>query len=166
MNKKIKLLIVGHGRHGKDTMAEILNKHFKFEFMSSSMAASKIFLFDALKEKYGYKTFKECYEDRSNKRDEWYELITKYNSEDRNRLAKKILEECDCYVGMRNPDELLQAKETKLFDLIVWVDASERLPLEPASSMGITKDMADVIIDNNSTLEQFVERVTNLRKLS
>ena len=43
--KNKKLLIVGHGRHGKDTMAEILNEHFKFEFMSSSMSAAKIFIF-------------------------------------------------------------------------------------------------------------------------
>ena len=54
MGKKI--LILAHMRHGKDTFAEILNKHFEFDFKSSSQAAADIFLYDELKDKYGYKT--------------------------------------------------------------------------------------------------------------
>lgn len=163
MNKKI--LIIGHGRHGKDTVAEILAEHFDFSFMSSSMAAAKIFIFDKLKSKYSYKTFEECYEDRANHREEWYNLITDYNIKDRTRLAKSILEECDCYVGMRNPDELEESKKQEIFDLIIWVDASERLPEESKASMGVTKDMADLIIDNNKTVEQLTSKVIKLGKL-
>lgn len=162
---KKKILIVGHGRHGKDTMAEILAENFDFTFMSSSMAAAKIFIFDKLKEKYNYQTFEECYEDRANHRDEWYDLITNYNLNDRTRLAKSILQDCDCYVGMRNPEELKESDAQHIFDIKIWVDASERLPSEPTSSMGITKDMCDIIITNNTTKEDFEKKVTTFGKL-
>lgn len=165
MIKKPKLLIVGHARHGKDTMAEILNENFEFSFMSSSQAASDIFIFDALKDSHGYTTPEECFEDRINHRAEWYDLITEYNSKDKARLAKEILKQADCYVGMRNPDEIAECKKQGIFDLIVWVDASKRLPLEPESSMKITQDEADIIIDNNSSLEKFKERVMNFGNL-
>lgn len=63
-----KILILGHARHGKDTLAEILNKEYGMTFMSSSQAANEIFLFDELKNKYGYKTKEESFNDRVNHR--------------------------------------------------------------------------------------------------
>ena len=95
---KNKVLIIGHARHGKDSMAEILNKEFGLKFESSSQSAANIFLYDMLKDKYGYKTPEECFEDRVNHRQEWYEAIVEYNKDDRAKLAKGILERSDCYV--------------------------------------------------------------------
>jgi len=157
MNKKI--LILAHARWGKDTFAEILNKHFEFNFKSSSQAAADIFLYDELKDKYNYETPEECFEDRMNHRPEWYEAICNYNKDDRARLAKGILEGADCYVGMRDRDEIEECMKQKLFDYIVWVDASERLPEEPKESFNIDKSCAHTIIPNNGTLEEFEERV-------
>jgi len=159
-----KLLIIGNMRHGKDTMAEILRDEIGLKFMSSSQAAADIFIYDTLKDKYGYKTPEECFEDRMNRRAEWYHLICDYNKEDRTRLAKEILSKTDCYVGMRDRDEIRACIDNKVFDLIVWVDASERLPEEDASSFNIDKSCADVIIDNNGTQEQFKERVIRFGK--
>lgn len=98
----MKLLIIGHKRHGKDTLAEIFRDNFGMTFNSSSNAAAEIFIYDALKNKYGYKSFKECFYDRMNKRAEWYDLICEYNVKDKARLAKDILKDNDCYVGMRD----------------------------------------------------------------
>lgn len=159
--KNKKILIIGPMRWGKDSMAEILNKHFDFTFESSSMAASKIFIYDALKEKYEYVSPEECFSDRVNHRAEWYNLICDYNKEDKARLAKSILKNSDCYVGMRDRAEIDECLRQNLFDLIVWVDASERLPLEDPSSFNIDKSYADIIIDNNGTLEEFERRVLN-----
>ncbi len=64
------ILIIGHGRHGKDTLAELIQVYTGFTFKSSSESAAEIFIYDALKEKYGYKSFIECYEDRHNHRAE------------------------------------------------------------------------------------------------
>jgi dephospho-CoA kinase len=160
-----KLLIIGSARWGKDTLAELLNEHFGLKFKSSSLAAAEIFLYDALKDKYGYQTPEECFEDRMNHRPEWYEMICDYNKDDRARLAKGILEHADCYVGMRDRDEILECIRQGLFDLIVWVDASKRLPLESSDSFNIDSSCADVIIENNGTYEEFVEKVIRFGKI-
>ena len=154
-----KLLIVGNGRHGKDSMAEILQEHFGLTFMSSSQAAADIFIYDELKEKYGYKTSEECFEDRSNHRTEWYEMICDYNKDDKARLAKDILKLTDCYVGMRDSGEIAECIKQGLFYRVVWVDASERLPLEPKESFNIKEDDADEFITNNGSLEEFTAKV-------
>lgn len=154
-----KLLIVGHMRHGKDSMAELLEEHFGLTFMSSSQAAADIFIYDALKDKYGYQTPEECFIDRMNHRAEWYNMICDYNKDDKAALAKEILKRTDCYVGMRDSAEIKECIKQGLFDLVIWVDASKRLPLEPKDSFNIEKSDADIIIENNGTYEEFVEKV-------
>jgi len=62
-------------------------------------------------------------------------------------LAEQILEGHDIYTGMRSRDEL--SRSHGLFDLVVWVDASRRLPPEPGGSTELSTDDADWIIDNN-----------------
>jgi hypothetical protein len=160
-----KLLIIGSARWGKDSMAEILADNFGLKFKSSSQAAADIFIYDELKEKYDYKTSEECFEDRVNHRAEWYNMICGYNINDKAKLAKGILEITDCYVGMRDRCEISECINQGIFDLIIWVDASERLPLEDSSSFNIDKSCADVILDNNGTYEQFVDRVIRFGKV-
>lgn len=159
-----KLLIIAPARWGKDTMGEILRDNIGLKFMSSSQAAADIFIYKELKDKYGYKTPEECFEDRMNHRPEWYNLICEYNKDDRTRLAQEILKLNDCYIGMRDRDEIRACIDNGVFDLIVWVDASKRLPMEDSSSFNIDKSCADIIIDNNGTKEEFVERVIRFGK--
>tara|TARA_R110001592_G_C13001838_1_gene735975 strand:+ start:47 stop:565 length:519 start_codon:yes stop_codon:yes gene_type:complete len=159
LNNKPKLLIIGNARHGKDSLAEIFRDKFGMTFESSSQSAADIFIYDLLKEKYRYNTPEECYEDRMNHRQEWYEAICEYNKGDKAKLAKGILERTGCYVGMRDRNEIKECIKQELFDLIVWVEASDRLPNEPSSSFNIDKGCADVIIENNGTYEEFHEKV-------
>lgn len=161
----MKLLIIGHARSGKDTCAEIIAENTGMTFQSSSMAAAKLFIFDLLKDKYGYKTFEECFEDRVNRRVEWHDLITEYNKDDKARLAKEILKGSDCYVGMRSGEEINECIRQGLFDLIVWIDAPKRVPEESLASFQIDKSYADIIIDNNETEEIYRERVEVLADL-
>jgi dephospho-CoA kinase len=165
INKFPNLLFVGHGRHGKDSMAEIMQEYFGLKFKSSSQAAAEIFIYDELKGKYGYKTPEECFEDRVNRRAEWHDLICEYNKEDKAKLAKGILEHADCYVGMRDSREIKECIKQGLFDLIIWIDASKRLPLESKDSFNIDINDADIIIDNNGTFEEFKEKVIRLGKV-
>ncbi len=162
---KTKLLIIGHARHGKDTLAELLNEEFGLKFKSSSQAAADIFIFDELKGKYNYETSDQCFEDRVNHRPEWYQMICDYNKDDLAKLAKGILSITDCYVGMRDRNEIEECVKQELFDVIVWVDASERLPLESPESFNIDKSCADFIIDNNGTYEDFKKKVSRTFKV-
>lgn len=164
-NKFRKFLVLGSARWGKDTFAEILEEVFGLKFKSSSQAAADIFIYDALKNKYGYKTPEECFEDRVNHRAEWKTMICEYNTPDKAKLAKCILDRSDCYVGMRDKEEINECLKQGLFEIIIWVDASERLPLEDSSSFNIDKSDADFIVDNNGTLEEFREKVIRIGKL-
>jgi|688.fasta_scaffold31063_17 hypothetical protein len=160
--KMPKILIIGNARHGKDTLAEFFNKHFGMTFKSSSHAANELFIFDKLKEEHGYKTLEQCFEDRVNHREKWYEMVRDYNNPDRARLAKEIISMVDCYVGMRDQEEFLASKD--LFDVIIYVDAEGREKKEK-NSFTITKFDADLIVTNKTTLSDFESKAIKLGKL-
>lgn len=160
----MRILIIGHARHGKDTLAEMLLKHYGLWFESSSMAASRIFLYKLLKGKYGYKTPEECYADRENRRVEWFQHISEYNSEDKARLAKGILKHSDVYVGMRSKDEIDECKAQGLFDFVIGV-YNPRKPLEAADSFQIDLwEHSDFVIPNAGTKEDLENKVIALKK--
>ena len=150
------ILIVAHGEHGKDTFAEFLNHHNpKLTFTSSSWTCAETVVYPLLKDKYGYTSVEECYEDRRNHRAEWFELIKAYNIPDKTKLVKLILSRASMYVGLRNPEEYEEAVKQDLFDYVFWIDASERKPLESKESFGIEFDPDTMIyIDNNGVEAQ------------
>lgn len=150
---KPKLLVIGHGRHGKDTVCDILAREYGYSFESSSQFCSKLFIFDMLKDTYGYKNEEECYADRHNHRAEWYNAICDYNIPDPAKLGREIFKEHDIYCGLRNKKEFHAMKNTGVFDYAIWVDRSDFLPPEAKESMSLEQWMADFTIDNNGTLE-------------
>ncbi len=159
------LLIIGHGRAGKDEAAEFWERHFNFKAKSSSLAAAEIFIYDALKEKYGYKSFNKCYQDRHMHRAEWYDLVCDYNKYDRTRLAREIVKKTGSYIGMRDRSEILACMSEGIFDLVIWVDAGDRIDPEDNSSFNITTDLADIIIENNGTLQEYQDKLMRIGKL-
>jgi hypothetical protein len=163
--RRLKVMIVGHGRHGKDTVAQILADELGLTFCSSSYFCAKAFIYDALKNVFGYRSIAECYEDRNTSqrmRDLWHTLICAYNRDDPARLSREILSEHDIYVGIRSDEEFAEAELEGLFDLSIWVDASERLQLEDESSFEIERSDCDIVIDNNYSEEDLIRRVTRL----
>jgi hypothetical protein len=156
-NKKI--MVLGHKRSGKDTFAKILNTKFGLKFDSSSYFCANLFIFEALKDKYGYKTAEECFRDRGNHREEWFDLISNYNKEDLTKLASKIFETNDIYVGLRSREELDAARDRWGQDLItIWIDSSERVPLESEKSCTIGLDQQmDYIVCNNFDEKNLIE---------
>mgnify|MGYP006399899711 CR=1 FL=1 len=159
------ILVTGHGRHGKDTFCEVLRYH-GLTFTSSSLQAAKNYIFP-LWGKYRYDTIEECYNDRhtGDNRAIWYKLIQEYNTPDKSRLARDILYRNDVYCGMRCKEELSACDRIYLFDIKIWVDASDRLPPESSDSMTITKDMCDIVIENNGSLDEFLSKIAYLANI-
>lgn len=161
-----KLLIIGHGRHGKDTVCEILRDTYGFSFESSSKFCSKLFIYNNLKDKYGYSNEEECYADRHNHRAEWYDAICDYNVPDAAKLGREIFKAHDIYCGLRNKREFFAMKNTNVFDFAIWVDRSDLLPLESKNSMSLEHWMADFTIDNNGSIDDLVfntkQLITNI----
>ena len=162
LNPRRKLLLLGHGGHGKDTLAEALRDLGGVRFASSSETANRLVIYPRLREKYGYASEQECFDDRRNHRLEWYQLICEYNAEDRARLSKQILAEQDMYVGMRDQQEFEATRP--LVDLVLWVDAAERLP-EKDPSLFIAQEEADLCVPNNSTPLRLALRILYLMRL-
>lgn len=160
MNKKV--LIIGHARSGKDTLAEIWKEEFGLSYQSSSRAALEIFMFPILCSVLPYRSMDEAYEDRVNFRTLWFELIAAYNSKDELRLAKAILQKSDAYVGMRRQEELLESIRLELFDYIVWVDASQRIGYESQGSCTIEENSQMIFLDNNGSYEDFRKNAIKL----
>lgn len=160
----MKLMIIGHARHGKDTACEILRNQYGLTFQSSSEAAAQRVIYPLLRDVYGYSTIEECLNDRANHRATWYQLIREYNTPDLARLAREIYADSDIYCGLRHAEEFEAIKAAGLFDYCIWVDASQRHPAEPASSCSVTRDHADIVLDNNGTLDELTGNIAHMMR--
>lgn len=160
--KRPKILVLGYGRHGKDSVCEILSRRWGLKFTSSSMfCAERVMLPYFASRGIEYDDAEACYADRHNgdNRRIWFEQIAAFNEPDGSALARAILAENDVYCGMRSVIELEACKKAGVFDHIVWVDRSHHVPPEDETSCTVKRWMTDAEIDNNGTLEDLEEEV-------
>lgn len=161
--KRPKLMIVGHARHGKDTVCTMLAK-YGYKWVSSSWACGQIAVWPKLlemRDKHDptvmcvpYITFQEAFDDRANHRAFWFQCIKDYNTPDETRLAREIFADHDIYCGIRRAEELAACREQKVCDFTIWVDRSKHVGMEHTSSCTVRPFQADWTLDNNGTLEQ------------
>lgn len=156
-----KFLIIGHGRHGKDTVTEYLSGELGLKFKGSSMICCENFIFDTLKDKHGYKTVEECFNDRHNHREVWHQLIADYCKINKAALGDLIFQDYDIYCGIRASDEC-EAIIRKYNPIVIWVDASNRLPLESEASMRIKYQSNWLRVDNNGTEDDLLTTLKTL----
>ena len=163
--RKPKLLIIGHARHGKDTLAEKIRDRMGLAFTSSSLFVGQ----ECIWPTWGcqrYSTFDEMFADRVNHRKTWADLISAYNTPDKTRTANTMLRRgYDMYVGMRRRDEFDACQEAELFNYVIWIDARQRKPLEGRDSMELTIYDAELYCDNHGPekdLDSFVDELQNL----
>lgn len=168
MTRKPKILLIGHARHGKDTVAEMLAT-LGWSFQSSSWHCAEHVVLPAFRAVEGapgmpqYKDAAECFEDRGNWRYYWYDVIKDYNQPyGYSKLAEDILQEHDIYVGMRNRREF--EGSMKLFDHVVWVTRAHHLPDESWESNHLNDTDASYIVDNNGTLADLMRQVADLHE--
>ncbi len=150
-----RLLVIGAGRHGKDTAAALLAAALGISAVSSSEFACRKAVFPLVADLWP--DWQSCYADRAAHRELWFHAIAAYNLRPGPSLAAQILVDHGIYVGMRRRAELLAQRD--LFDAVIWVDASARLPAEPASSMELTASDADLVIDNGGSVSDLAAAV-------
>ena len=120
----MKILIVGHGEHGKDTLANSLSEKHGLKFLSSSKVIGWLFIHKLLENFYDSE--EECFHDRRNNRELWASLIRDFNRNDKTRLVKLICESGDGYVGLRELNELKEAVAEGLFTHVIWVIRTDK----------------------------------------
>lgn len=155
----VKVLIIGHARHGKNTVAQMLEQLTGLRPGSFIDVVLSSIVYPALKEKYGYINESACLQDKVHRSSEWVQLVREYNRSDPTRMARKLLHTHDIYVGMCSSAEATACIRAKLFDLIVWVDASGRLPTESDKSCMVDPSRVSLTINNNGSMDQLDRRV-------
>ena len=162
---KPRILIIGHGRHGKDTVAEILRDYHGYKFTSSSMFCARFVRKEMDDMGIFYDSLEECYADRHNHRAIWFDKITEYNRVDATRTSTEMLTSgYDLYVGMRSRREYDACMLANVFDHVIWVDRSDHLPIEPPQSMQLTEEDAHFVIYNNGNMCQLWYEIDYLQK--
>lgn len=160
--KKPKLMVIGYAEHGKGTAVKLLKMIFGLNGISSSYFANEHVVYPILKDVYGYTSLQQCFEDRYHHRTTWFNLIKQYNTPDGCHLARELYAEYDVYDGCRNIEEFKAIKAAGLFDHSIWIDASQRKPVEDKHSCTIKPLDADFIIDNNQPPYFMTKQLINL----
>jgi hypothetical protein len=152
----MKLLVIGHARHGKDTVCEILQRDHGLKFASSSHFVGKKVVWERLKG--FYPNFEAMFDDRVRHRALWKDLIAQYCADNPARTAEGMLDAgFDVYCGMRARREFKAARP--LFDAVLWVDRSSCVPSEPWSSMELNRRDADFVVVNDGNLARLEAEV-------
>lgn len=155
-------IVLGYGEHGKGTFASVCRKAFSMSGISVSEHSCENVIFPQMKDKHGYKTPEACYEDRRNHRETWYNLIRIYLENDLARVAREVFEQHNILEGIRNRLEFEATIKAFPDALVIWVDASGRLPVEDSGSIELNPNDADIILTNNGTEAEFEQRVIKL----
>lgn len=157
----IHFYIVGHKQHGKDDVAAELAEILEDEYIGSSMIFIEEFAFDSLSF-MDYAAPLELYNDRERLRPILYQLIRAYNLDDKARLSKLVFSKCPIYCGIRDLEEFMSG--SRLPNTVsLWVDGSERKPLEGKDSFNIQAEHCRYHLDNNTEIKDPNDRKAYLR---
>lgn len=161
MKHRPRILVLGHARHGKDTVAAILTRDHGLRCASTSMAAAQVVRLALFEEGITYESDEACFADRVSHRSLWFDTIADLNDPDPATLVRHILSDHDVVVGLRSAREL--AASADLFDAVWWIDASGRgVSPEPRTSMDIVFNPARMVrIDNGGSLADFERSVAS-----
>lgn len=158
----MKIAILGAKGHGKDTVAEILARQLGLRYNRTSLIAAQEIIFPWFERHLPsyYPNPTECYYDRNNWRMLWKEIRHRelIAHQDLAYFVKRILSQCDFYIGLRDIDELQECRRQNLFDFEIWVNAKYRKP-EIDESLDFTYDADHMLYLSNE-----VEHLSSLSK--
>ncbi len=150
----MKLLIVGHGRSGKDTALEYL----AFVTNLTNAGTTSKYLAKYVAVELGIPGA-EAYANRhesAEMRERWKRIGDKIRKDDPALLIKEALKFGDITGGVRDILEIQAARAENLVDLIIWVQ-NDRVPKD--TTVTFTERDCDIIIPNNWSLQEFHDRL-------
>lgn len=150
------IAVIGYAGAGKGTLCRIMAHAMGLPSISSSKFALDLFLFETITDPSGsyrlhYNNPSECFKDRINHREAWYNIIADYVKDDPTRMGRQLLAEYPVYDGIRSRIEFEALKKAGIIRKTVWVDAGDRVPPEPHTSMQLTAEDADLVVANDGT---------------
>lgn len=145
------MLLVGHGRCGKDTAGEYLARisNLKFAGTTSKYLAPYVAAVMGV-------SVEEAYRDRHRNRDQWYRIGNELREKDPGILIRESLEHGDIVGGIRDIEEVDAAHRGGMADLVIWIE-NIWVPNDP--TLMFTERQCDIVIPNNWGIEQFEARL-------
>jgi len=153
----IKVAISGRGKAGKTTASKMLAEISGLRYMcSTSQALSKVVFEKMIEKGHNFESVEECWGERASHRKEWGEIIKEYNQPDGVTLYTDMSAENDIFDGIRRSEELAACSDFGLVDVVIWIER-DAAPDDVSLTYGM--DACDIIIYNNSTLEELRDKL-------
>jgi hypothetical protein len=145
--KTPKILIMGHGRAGKDVAALHLHQKFGLRYEGSVSWHMKEHMAEFLK-----LPVQTAWDTRHEHRMKWRKEIDRFREGDPARIVRRMLDTHDIIAGIRPRVEFEAVRDQGLIDCFVYID---REGIEEDPTFEMCEDDADVVIRNNSTIPVF-----------
>lgn len=113
------ILIVGHGEHGKDTLADAIEQKYGYKFRGSSQVAAAEIIYPMMSNFYD--SPEDAFNNRRENRELWAACIRDYNRHDPAKLSKLVCEGGHGYTGLRDIREVKECVKQGVFTHIIWV---------------------------------------------
>jgi hypothetical protein len=145
---------LGHGRAGKDTVAEYLRDNYVVDYSGSVSE----FVNPLVAHSLGLDE-ETSFTHRHKNRAFWKEYCNELRRTDPSFLVRMCLAEGDMIVGIRGINELTASVEEGVIDHTWWVE-NPRVPNDP--TLEYDADACDFVIRNAGTLEELYERLDKI----
>lgn len=150
----MRIMLVGHGRCGKDTSGEYLASVTGLRFAGTT---SK-YLAKYVARQLG-RDEADVYQTRHADRDTWHRIGKQVRASNPGVLIRESLADGQIIGGVRDHEEIVYAKS--VVDLIIWVD-NNRVPID--QTVEFTSRECDVVIQNHWSLDELHHRLDRLAK--
>jgi len=152
-HRRPRIVVVGHGRSGKDESLVIIERLTNLR--SAGTLSKYLTPFVALEQGV---TEEQAYATRHENRALWMRVGNAMRANDPSILARMAFQHGDVTGGVRGRPEIEAIRAERLADLIVWIDRD--VPVDPTMEYG--PEYADVRIDNNGSLADLEAKWRNL----
>ena len=152
----MRILLVGHGRAGKDVGGEYLEKITGLKFAGTT----SLYLKKYVAQRLG-RSEEDVYATRHDDREMWKAIGDEIRQNNPGMLLEEALAVGPITGGIRDIREIVHARDKNIVDLIVWIE-NDRVAVDPTVTFSPRE--ADIIIQNNWSIEEYHMRLRRLAK--
>lgn len=150
------LMIIGRGRAGKDSTAEILSRHSRLLYCGSTSTV----MLPLIAKEIGISE-EAAWNTRHAYRQYWKDFCDKFRANDPSIIGRMLLDTGSNFVvGPRDVKEIKTIQDEGLVDMTIWIERN--VPEDITVSFG--PELADIVVTNNGNYAELEAKLINLAK--